>query len=145
MAEKSTSMNKRQIAGRIKTIRENAGYTQEQFSEILGISVSALKKIESGENQVSVSCLQKLNEGMNVSADWVLFGKTTDIEALWRNIENSSEEDKMFVMLRLIYYFTKMKKIIYREKGEQETVNDEIIDFLRSLKNHGENECRTEF
>ena len=38
-----------QSACRLRQIRENADLTQEQFSEILGISVSAYKKVESGE------------------------------------------------------------------------------------------------
>ena len=137
MAKQELPAEKREIAERMRKIRERAGATQEQFAEMMGISVSALKKIESGENQVSVACLKRLNEGMNVSADWVLFDKTNDAEEVWESIENCSEEDKMFLMLRLLHYFTGVKKTAMVDKSEQGQVSDDIKRFLDSMKRHG--------
>jgi len=50
MSKKDTLGERLQSACRLRQIRENAKLTQEQFAEILGISVSAYKKVESGEN-----------------------------------------------------------------------------------------------
>ena len=50
MSKKDTLGERLQSACRSRQIRENAKLTQEQFAEILGISVSAYKKVESGEN-----------------------------------------------------------------------------------------------
>ena len=47
-----------QSAYRLRQIRESASLTQEQFAETLGISVSAYKKVESGENHISMSSEQ---------------------------------------------------------------------------------------
>ena len=60
MNKRYTLGERMQSACRLRQIRENADLTQEQFSEILGISVSAYKKVESGENQVSIASLSNL-------------------------------------------------------------------------------------
>lgn len=75
MNKRYTLGERMQSACRLRQIRENADLTQEQFSEILGISVSAYKKVESGENQVSIASLSNLYKKMNVSTDYILFGK----------------------------------------------------------------------
>ena len=59
MNKRNTLGERMQSACRLRQIRENADLTQEQFSEILGISVSAYKKVESGENQVKLSPLSR--------------------------------------------------------------------------------------
>lgn len=138
MAKINFSKEKQQIATKIRLIREQAGYTQEQFSELLGISVSALKKIESGENQVSVACLRKLNDTMSVSADWVLFDKKVDVDTAWESIENCSETDKLYLLLKLIHYFTGIKKTVHTAFEEQLQHSEEIKQFIEHLEIDGE-------
>ena len=60
MRRKDDVAAKKEIAARLREIRSGLGMTKEQFSEILELSVSAYKKIESGENQISIECLRKL-------------------------------------------------------------------------------------
>ena len=139
MSKVKLSKEQQQIACRIRLIRENAGYTQEQFSELLGISVSALKKIESGENQVSVSCLRKLNDTMSVSADWILFDKKADADSTWESIGNCSETDKLYLLLRLLHYFTGIKKSVYTTQDEQMQYGEEIKQFMEHLEEKQDN------
>lgn len=110
MKKKDISNDKMRSALRMREIRESAGLTQEQLSEILGISVSAYKKIEAGENNISLSCLKRLHAEMGISADFILFGKNPGIDKTWEDILNCSETDKLFLMLRLLLYFTQVKK-----------------------------------
>ena len=42
-------MEKLEAAKRLHQVRKNLGITQQKFAEILDISLSAYKKIESGE------------------------------------------------------------------------------------------------
>lgn len=137
MSKKDTLEERIQSAYRLRQIRENAGLTQEQFAEILGISVSAYKKVESGENNVSLSSLRSLYKEMNVSADFVLFGKTQSIDDTWEEILNCSETDKLFLMLRLIMYFTKTKKGIYPLAEEQSEEDKGILQLIDKLQNYG--------
>lgn len=109
--KKEISLEKKQSASRLRRIRENAGLTQEQFSEVLGITVSAYKKVERGENQVSITSLRKLYHEMRVSTDYILYGDTGKPDEVWTKVLGCSETDKMKLFLRLFSHFTKTQKI----------------------------------
>ena len=47
----------------LRRIRKEAGLTQEQFSEVTGISVDAIRSIEIGRRKVSKITKFKLNGG----------------------------------------------------------------------------------
>lgn len=59
---------------RIRTARENMGYTREQFAEKLDVSVSYLAELERGRTGISVKMLTKVCRVLGLSADYVLFG-----------------------------------------------------------------------
>ena len=61
---------------RIRSARERAGYTREQFAELLDVSVSYLAEVERGRTNVSVKTLIKICKLLGLSADYVLFGET---------------------------------------------------------------------
>lgn len=135
MSKSDTLGERMQSACRLRQIRENAGLTQEQFAEVLGISVSAYKKVESGENQVSLSSLRNLYNEMQVSADYVLFGKKQDMNEVWKSILNCTEEDKMFMFMRLLVYFTEVKKETFPRKDEYSKEEEEILNLMKRLQN----------
>lgn len=58
----AVSKDKIAVGGRFKLLREQFGYTQEQFAEKLDISLSTVKKIESGEYNVSLETQKKLKK-----------------------------------------------------------------------------------
>lgn len=64
-----------QIGANIQTAREQAGYTQEALSELLGMTPNHLSAIERGVSGISLEGLQKLCLLLGVSADHVLFGE----------------------------------------------------------------------
>lgn len=138
MSKQDILDEKLQSAFRLRQIRENMGLTQEQFAEILGISVSVYKKVESGENNVSLSSLRSLHKEMNISADHVLFGETKSIDSTWEAILNCSETDKLFLLLRLIVYFTKSKKGVFPMAEEQSENDEEILRLVNMLQNNRE-------
>ena len=75
MRRSENTSQKQAIASRLREIRKNSGLTKEKFAEILELSLSAYKKIESAENQISIESLRKIHEQLKVSSDYVLFGK----------------------------------------------------------------------
>ncbi len=137
MGKKDTWGERIESACRLRQIRESAGLTQEQFAEILGISVSAYKKVESGENQVSLSSLRNLYQKMQVSTDYVLFGKQQNIDEVWKDVLNCSESDKMFILMRLLVYFTKIKKGVFSLKDEKSREEQELLQLIQRLQNGG--------
>ena len=60
---------------RIRELRESRNETQEVLSEKLNISLSMLKKIESGRKGVSVDLLVVFAEYFDTSLDFVVLGR----------------------------------------------------------------------
>ena len=67
---------------RIRTAREQLGYTREQFAEKLDVSVSYLAELERGRTGISVKLLIKVCDVLGLSADYVLFGDERDEDVL---------------------------------------------------------------
>ena len=124
---------------RIRQIRESMKLSQEKFAELIEISPSGLMKLESGENHISMKNMRKLVATLSVSSDYVLFGKHEDSNEVWKMILNCSERDKMFLLMRLILYFTKIKETTYCTHGEQDSRDKDIIDILERIVRYIEN------
>ena len=60
------------LSERIQTCRKQAGLSQEQLAERLGVSRQAVSKWETGEATPELSKLAALCSVLNVSADWLL-------------------------------------------------------------------------
>lgn len=67
---------------RIRSARENLGYTREKFAELLDVSVSYLAEVERGRTGISVKMLVKICNVLGLSADYILFGKGRDQDNL---------------------------------------------------------------
>lgn len=64
-----------QLNERITQARKQAGLTQEQLGEALGVSRQAVSKWESGQANPDVTYIAKMCALFQVSSDWFLFGK----------------------------------------------------------------------
>lgn len=71
---------KEEIGLRIKNIRENMNMTKESFAKLLGISGQYLGIVERGKSYLSVEKLKRLCDVTNLSADYILFGKDSNIQ-----------------------------------------------------------------
>lgn len=65
-------MYKKGFGERLKAARNNAGYTQQQVSDITKISRNNICRYEKGEREPDIETLGKLIDFYEVSADWVL-------------------------------------------------------------------------
>lgn len=70
---------KEEIGKRIKQVREDMGMTKEKFANLLGISGQYLGVIEHGKSYLSIEKLKILCDLTNLSADYILFGKDSNI------------------------------------------------------------------
>ena len=66
---------------RIRRAREEAGYTREQFAELVGVSVSYMAELERGRTGVSVKTLVVICNLLGLSADYLLFGEPRSQDA----------------------------------------------------------------
>lgn len=65
-----------EIGERVRLTRTSRGLSREQLAEMLNISTLFLGYIECGQRGMSLSTLQNMCKIMNVSADFLLLGKT---------------------------------------------------------------------
>lgn len=78
-----------QIGTNIQIARENAGYTQEKLSELLGLTPNHLSAIERGVSGASLEVLGKLCLLLGISVDFLFFGQRSsddDVLVLARQI-----------------------------------------------------------
>lgn len=64
------------IGSRIRELRKEHGYTQEQLAEYADISVDFLGLIETGRSGMKTQILAKIATVLNVTIDYLVFGTT---------------------------------------------------------------------
>lgn len=99
------------VGANIKRERERAGYTQEKFSEMIGIGPKSLSAIERGTVGISLSTLMKVCKVLSVSSDVLLFEDTprNDVAGLAHTLERLSPaqyEITKDVIVKLIEAFS---------------------------------------
>ena len=65
---------------RIAQRRKAAGLTQEQLAERIDVSTQTISYIETGRNAIRPENLAKLCKALDVSADFILFGRLSPAE-----------------------------------------------------------------
>ena len=55
------------VSNRLRTLREQCGFTQNGLAEYAGVSQSHLRRVELGQADITVSHLQFLCDAMNIS------------------------------------------------------------------------------
>ena len=93
-----------EIGRNIQTAREQAGYTQDTLSELLGMTPNHLSAIERGVSGISLEALQHLCRLLGVSADRIIFGTEDpelEILALARRISDMKPEYRQQVQALL--------------------------------------------
>lgn len=74
---------------------------------------------------------------MSVSSDFVFYGKIQDMDAVWKEIINCSEADKLLILLRLLAYFTEVKKRTFPLSEEQTKDEQKLLHFMQKLQDDG--------
>lgn len=82
------------VGANIKREREKAGFTQDRFSELLGIGSKSLSSIERGVVGVSLTTLLKICDILNISANVLLYEQTrkNDVDSIALQLERLSPE-----------------------------------------------------
>ena len=99
------------IGFRIKKTRENLGYTQEYISNQIDVNTQHVSDIERGVAGISVAKLIKLCDILNITSDYILYGK--DIahagSSLYELINKLSEKEKQFMETTIELYIKQLK------------------------------------
>ncbi|MBQ9994333.1 MAG: helix-turn-helix transcriptional regulator [Clostridia bacterium] len=84
----------RMVGGNIKRERIKAGYTQEKFSEMIGIGTKSLSAIERGTVGVSLTTLLRICEVLSLSSNALLAENShkNDVQSITERLERLSPE-----------------------------------------------------
>ena len=74
------------IGERLRGVRESMRMTREEFSEKIDITDSFLGQIERGERSLSAKTLKKVVRYTGISADYLLFGKDSNMKHFKKSI-----------------------------------------------------------
>jgi transcriptional regulator with XRE-family HTH domain len=75
-------INFKSIGQRVKNARREKGFTQESFSELLGISTEHLSRIETGAYRPSLQLIEKICSALELTEEELMFGNQTDIKTI---------------------------------------------------------------
>lgn len=82
---------------RIRTMREQQRLTREKLAEKANISVQFLADIENGKKGMTLATLKKICTALNLSADYVVFGKGNALDINRRISMLTPEKQKAFL------------------------------------------------
>lgn len=100
----------KEIADRIRMMREQRGMTQQDLADAIGLkSRSSINKIEKNTYEIGLDKIKKIAKALNCDPDYLVFG---------------NEEDKKAEINRL---FDRLN----------ETQQDALLDYLRSMLGGG--------
>ena len=110
------------IGGNIKRERIKAGYTQEKFSELIGMGTKSLSAVERGTVGVSLVTLMKICRILSISSNSLLFENTpkNDVQALTERLERLTPDQFAIasdVLCRLLEAFALGEKQKAPESG----------------------------
>lgn len=77
----------------LKGARNNAGYTQREIADKLGISISTVSKLEKDSSNISKCLLDNMTELYRIDQDNVFLGKHVDYQKKYhkKRIESKSK------------------------------------------------------
>ncbi len=86
------SQEREKMNQRIKEIRLKNNLNKKNFADSIGLSSSAMTYIENGSKIPSTETIIKICQKYNISADYILFGKTLQEKDIFENL-NKTEKD----------------------------------------------------
>lgn len=94
---------------RIAGCRKELHLTQEQLAENIDVSLQTISCIKLGKKAVRPENLAKLCKSLNVSSDYILYGKrdTNQMEELTNKLATLSKQEYEFVS-KLIAHFDRL-------------------------------------
>lgn len=128
MAKEYTYEN---VSKRLKNIRNNLDLTQEQFAELLDISIQTYKNMESEKGRISMNILRKMKSKLDFSVDYLLFDENSELEYVWTQVLTLTAIEKQVLLFRLLQSITsKNTEVMLKDKEEQYLV---LLDKIMKL------------
>lgn len=94
-----------EIGKRIQQRRKQMGYTQEQIANMMDVSIQMVSNLERGNKSIRIENLVNLCQILQVSADYILTGRNTELDntVLFNKISQLSRKSRQMVELFVDY------------------------------------------
>ena len=131
--------SKKEVGKRLRDIRTQLNLTQEQFAEKLDISTQLYKKMEIGENNITISTLNKMKSKLNFSTDFLLFGEKDTLVEVWDKALTLERIDKQQLLLKLFCEVSlNNNQMEFKETAEKyNLIFEKIKELLNDLNEDG--------
>ena len=128
--------SKKEVGKRLRDIRCRLNLTQEGFAEMLDISTQLYKKMELGENNISLNTLNKMKDKLDFSADYLLFGERDTLVDVWNRALTLEGIDKQLLLLKLFCDVSRNNnQMEFSESAEQYNLIFEKIEKIKETLN----------
>lgn len=100
---------------RIKELRELRGIKAEDLAVAVGYSdVRSIRRLEAGDSAGKIDKLMEVSQALNISTDYLLFGKMQEAEGneITEFLSNKTLAEKEFAMKMLESIFANKKLLI---------------------------------
>ena len=108
-------MKNKELAKRIKTLRNSKGYSQEELSEKAGLSLRTIQRIENGETEPRGDSLKRIAVAFEVSSDEILDWAVQEDKGFLASLNLSALSFILFpllgILVPLIMWISKKDKI----------------------------------
>ncbi len=135
----SEMYSKKEVGKRLRDMRCKMNLTQEKFAEMLDVSTQLYKKMESGENNISISTLKKMKRKFNFSTDYLLFGEKDSLIEVWdRTLALHSMEKELLLLKLFCEISLNNNQAELKENAEKyNRIFDQIKEALTDVKDDG--------
>lgn len=101
---------KKQLGARIKKLRQDRGFSQEQFAEKLGIASRTLCGIEIGKNFLTSETLEKIITTLNITPQDLfmlnyLRPKEELVDEIIQTVKSIEDREKIEIIYKIIKSF----------------------------------------
>jgi transcriptional regulator with XRE-family HTH domain len=123
-------MKNKELAQRIKTLRNRRGFSQEVLSEETGLSLRTIQRIENGETEPRGDTLKRLSHAFKVSSDEILDWTVQEDKGFLSGLNLSALSFIFFpllgILVPLIIWITKKDKIRNLNEIAKDLLNFQI-------------------
>lgn len=93
-----------EIGRRLKEVRDNLGYTQSQFAEILGVGEEHYRKIELGSSGLTVDKVWLLHDKLKIDATYLIVGEKKEHADIDYLLTNCTKLERDAILHRMFEY-----------------------------------------
>ena len=108
-------MKNKDLAKRIKALRNKKGFSQEELSEKAGLSLRTIQRIENGETEPRGDSLKRIATAFEVSSDEILDWTVQEDKGFLTNLNLSALSFILFpilgILIPLVIWISKKDKI----------------------------------